>query len=69
MEATVLSPNDTVALDDISISQECEISNKSLPGTSILKKGKFFLVATEVLNIEIMSSSWYQNLKYSRVLQ
>ncbi|XP_044084529.1 MAM and LDL-receptor class A domain-containing protein 1 [Neovison vison] len=41
LEATVLSPNDTVALDDISISQECEISNKSLPGTSILKKGGF----------------------------
>ncbi|XP_032736758.1 MAM and LDL-receptor class A domain-containing protein 1 [Lontra canadensis] len=41
LEATVLSSNATVALDDISISQECEISNKSLLGTSILKKGGF----------------------------
>ncbi|CAD7679155.1 unnamed protein product [Nyctereutes procyonoides] len=39
LEATVLSSNATVALDDISMSQECEISDKSLPDTSILKKG------------------------------
>ncbi|XP_007934543.1 MAM and LDL-receptor class A domain-containing protein 1 [Orycteropus afer afer] len=38
LEATVLSSNATVALDDISISQECEISYKSLPGTSTQNK-------------------------------
>uniref|UniRef100_A0A8C5VYQ1 MAM and LDL-receptor class A domain-containing protein 1 n=1 Tax=Microcebus murinus TaxID=30608 RepID=A0A8C5VYQ1_MICMU len=35
LEAAILSTNATVALDDISISQECEISYKSLPHTSI----------------------------------
>ncbi|CAK7321813.1 MAM and LDL-receptor class A domain-containing protein 1 [Vulpes lagopus] len=40
LEATVLSSNATVALDDISMTQECEISDKSLPDTSILKKGE-----------------------------
>ncbi|XP_053429225.1 MAM and LDL-receptor class A domain-containing protein 1 [Nycticebus coucang] len=35
LEATILSSNATVALDDISISQECEITYQSLPGTSI----------------------------------
>ncbi|XP_017724713.1 PREDICTED: MAM and LDL-receptor class A domain-containing protein 1 isoform X2 [Rhinopithecus bieti] len=34
LEATVFSSNATVALDDISVSQECEISYKSLPRTS-----------------------------------
>ncbi|XP_057588580.1 MAM and LDL-receptor class A domain-containing protein 1 [Hippopotamus amphibius kiboko] len=38
LEATVLSPNATVALDDISVSQECEISYKTLPSTSIQSK-------------------------------
>ncbi|XP_006869969.1 PREDICTED: MAM and LDL-receptor class A domain-containing protein C10orf112 homolog [Chrysochloris asiatica] len=38
LEATVLSSNATVALDDISISQECEISYKSIPDTSIQNK-------------------------------
>lgn len=42
MEATVLSSNATVALDDISVSQECEISYKTFPGTSVQSKGKFF---------------------------
>ncbi|XP_051007238.1 MAM and LDL-receptor class A domain-containing protein 1 [Acomys russatus] len=37
LEATVLSSNATVAVDDISISQECEISYKSLRSTSIQK--------------------------------
>ncbi|XP_012516348.1 PREDICTED: MAM and LDL-receptor class A domain-containing protein 1 [Propithecus coquereli] len=38
LEATILSSNATVALDNISISQECEISYKSLPDTSIQNK-------------------------------
>ncbi|CAI9153900.1 unnamed protein product [Rangifer tarandus platyrhynchus] len=38
LEATVLSSNATVALDDISVSQECEISYKTLPGTSVQSK-------------------------------
>ncbi|KAM7159543.1 MAM and LDL-receptor class A domain-containing protein 1 isoform 2-T2 [Molossus nigricans] len=38
LEATVLSPNATIALDDISISQGCEISYTALPGTSIVNK-------------------------------
>ncbi|KAM6216200.1 MAM and LDL-receptor class A domain-containing protein 1 [Rhynchocyon petersi] len=38
LEATVLSSNATVALDDISISQECEMSYKSLPEISIQSK-------------------------------
>nr|XP_054512462.1 MAM and LDL-receptor class A domain-containing protein 1-like isoform X2 [Pan troglodytes] len=38
LEATVLSSNATVALDDISVSQECEISYKSLPRTSTQSK-------------------------------
>lgn len=35
LEATVLSSNAAVAVDDISISQECEISYKSLQSTSL----------------------------------
>ncbi|XP_057354250.1 MAM and LDL-receptor class A domain-containing protein 1 [Manis pentadactyla] len=38
LEATLLSSNATVALDDISISRECAISHKLLPATSILNK-------------------------------
>ncbi|XP_063459279.1 MAM and LDL-receptor class A domain-containing protein 1-like [Pan paniscus] len=38
LEATVLSSNATVALDDISVSQECEVSYKSLPRTSTQSK-------------------------------
>nr|XP_008000626.2 MAM and LDL-receptor class A domain-containing protein 1 [Chlorocebus sabaeus] len=38
LEATVFSSNATVALDDISVSQECEISYKSLPRTSTQSK-------------------------------
>ncbi|XP_052012808.1 MAM and LDL-receptor class A domain-containing protein 1 [Apodemus sylvaticus] len=38
LEATILSPNATVAVDDISISHECEISYKSLRSSSILDK-------------------------------
>nr|XP_054526260.1 MAM and LDL-receptor class A domain-containing protein 1-like [Pan troglodytes]XP_054526261.1 MAM and LDL-receptor class A domain-containing protein 1-like [Pan troglodytes] len=38
LEATVLSSNATVALDDISVSQKCEISYKSLPRTSTQSK-------------------------------
>nr|XP_054534838.1 MAM and LDL-receptor class A domain-containing protein 1-like isoform X1 [Pan troglodytes] len=38
LEATVLSSNATVALDDVSVSQECEISYKSLPRTSTQSK-------------------------------
>ncbi|XP_044918585.1 MAM and LDL-receptor class A domain-containing protein 1 [Felis catus] len=52
LEATVLSSNATVALDDISISQECEISDKSLPGTSILKKGEEYVLSSPSLNVE-----------------
>ncbi|KAM8802301.1 MAM and LDL-receptor class A domain-containing protein 1 [Rhynchonycteris naso] len=39
LEATVLSSNTTIALDDIYISQGCEISHKSLPSTNIVNKG------------------------------
>ncbi|KAK7823831.1 hypothetical protein U0070_020502, partial [Myodes glareolus] len=35
LEATVLSSNAAVAVDDISVSQECEISYKSLQSTSL----------------------------------
>ncbi|XP_054512463.1 MAM and LDL-receptor class A domain-containing protein 1-like [Pan troglodytes] len=66
LEATVLSSNATVALDDISVSQECEISYKSLPRTSTQSKCKFSLVVVAVLNIEL-SSSQYQNIKCIRV--
>ncbi|XP_035298699.1 MAM and LDL-receptor class A domain-containing protein 1 isoform X2 [Cricetulus griseus] len=38
LEAAVLSSNATVAVDDISISQECEISYKSLQSTSLQNK-------------------------------
>ncbi|XP_036697163.1 MAM and LDL-receptor class A domain-containing protein 1 [Balaenoptera musculus] len=38
LEATVLSSHATVALDDISVSQECEISYKTLPSTSVQSK-------------------------------
>lgn len=38
LEATVLSSNATVALDDINVSQECEISYKTLSGTSVQSK-------------------------------
>ncbi|GAB1285988.1 MAM and LDL-receptor class A domain-containing protein 1 [Apodemus speciosus] len=38
LEATILSPNATVAIDGISISHECEISYKSLRSTSIQNK-------------------------------
>ncbi|XP_031229155.1 MAM and LDL-receptor class A domain-containing protein 1 [Mastomys coucha] len=38
LEATILSSNATVAVDDISISHECEISYKSLQSTSIQNK-------------------------------
>ncbi|XP_075409528.1 MAM and LDL-receptor class A domain-containing protein 1 [Tenrec ecaudatus] len=38
LEATVLSSNATVAVDDISVSRECERSHKSLPGTSAQPK-------------------------------
>ncbi|KAM9230178.1 MAM and LDL-receptor class A domain-containing protein 1 [Dugong dugon] len=41
LEATILSSNATVALDDIDISQECEISYESLPGTSIKNQAGF----------------------------
>lgn len=36
LEATVLSSNATASVDNISISQECRISHKPLPGTSVL---------------------------------
>ncbi|KAM4828899.1 MAM and LDL-receptor class A domain-containing protein 1 isoform 3-T3 [Thomomys bottae] len=38
LEAAVLSSNTTIAVDDISVSQECEISPKSIPRTSIQNK-------------------------------
>ncbi|KAB1253853.1 MAM and LDL-receptor class A domain-containing protein 1 [Camelus dromedarius] len=41
LEATVLSPNATVALDDISLSRECEISYKRLPSSSVQSKAGF----------------------------
>ncbi|XP_074214590.1 MAM and LDL-receptor class A domain-containing protein 1 isoform X2 [Camelus bactrianus] len=41
LEATVLSPNATVALDDISLSRECEISYKRLPSSSVQRKAGF----------------------------
>ncbi|XP_077628606.1 MAM and LDL-receptor class A domain-containing protein 1 [Crocuta crocuta] len=53
LEATVLSSNANVALDDISLSQECEISDKSLPGTSALKKGS-------KCDFEAHSCGWFE---------
>ncbi|XP_023487707.2 MAM and LDL-receptor class A domain-containing protein 1 [Equus caballus] len=52
LEATVLSSNATVALDDISISQECEISHKSLPGTSVQNKGQEDVISSPPPNFE-----------------
>uniref|UniRef100_A0A8C6QSZ3 MAM and LDL receptor class A domain containing 1 n=2 Tax=Nannospalax galili TaxID=1026970 RepID=A0A8C6QSZ3_NANGA len=53
LEATVLSSNATVAVDDIIISQECGISYKSLPGTSIENK-----VAD--CDFEVNSCGWFE---------
>ncbi|XP_043336096.1 MAM and LDL-receptor class A domain-containing protein 1 [Cervus canadensis] len=53
LEATVLSSNATVALDDISVSQECEISYKTLPGTSVQSK------VTEC-DFETDSCGWFE---------
>ncbi|XP_054550654.1 MAM and LDL-receptor class A domain-containing protein 1 [Talpa occidentalis] len=51
--ATVLSSNATVALDDISISQECEISPKSLPGANILNE-------VSSCDFEASSCGWFE---------
>ncbi|XP_040501291.1 MAM and LDL-receptor class A domain-containing protein 1 [Ursus maritimus] len=53
LEATVLSSDATVALDDISISEECEISNESLPSTSRLKK-------VSKCDFEANSCGWFE---------
>ncbi|XP_058153872.1 MAM and LDL-receptor class A domain-containing protein 1 isoform X2 [Dasypus novemcinctus] len=52
LEATVLSSNATVALDDISLSQECEISYKPLPRISIQKQGEENPLPSPSLNSE-----------------
>lgn len=65
LEATILSSNATVAVDDISISCECEISYKSLRSTSIQHKGKTpFFVSIVTLNIQAI---WFcfKNIYYS----
>jgi len=41
LRATILTTNATVAVDDISITEECGVVNKSLPGVSQESKGKF----------------------------
>lgn len=53
LEATVLSSNATVALDDISISQECEISYESLPGATIVNK-------VSECDFEANSCAWFE---------
>lgn len=53
LEATVLSSNATVALDDISISQECEISYELLPGANIVNK-------VSKCDFETNSCGWYE---------
>ncbi|XP_012586720.1 PREDICTED: MAM and LDL-receptor class A domain-containing protein 1 [Condylura cristata] len=52
-KATVLSLNATVALDDISISQECEISSKSLLGNNILNE-------VSSCDFETNSCGWFE---------
>ncbi|XP_054580782.1 MAM and LDL-receptor class A domain-containing protein 1 [Eptesicus fuscus] len=53
LEATVLSSNASVALDDISISEGCEISYMSLPGTSIVNK-------VSKCDFEANSCGWFE---------
>ncbi|XP_076428807.1 MAM and LDL-receptor class A domain-containing protein 1 [Peromyscus maniculatus bairdii] len=53
LEATVLSSNATVAVDNISISQECKISYKSLRSTSLQNK-----VAD--CDFEVNSCGWFE---------
>ncbi|KAM5235404.1 MAM and LDL-receptor class A domain-containing protein 1 [Ctenodactylus gundi] len=53
LEATVLSLNATVAVDDISISRECAVSHKSLPATSIGSK-------VSSCDFEADSCSWFE---------
>ncbi|KAG8515941.1 MAM and LDL-receptor class A domain-containing protein 1, partial [Galemys pyrenaicus] len=52
-KATVLSSNATVALDDISISQECEISSKLLPGINIWNE-------VSSCDFEASSCGWFE---------
>ncbi|XP_059859094.1 MAM and LDL-receptor class A domain-containing protein 1 [Delphinus delphis] len=53
LEATVLSSHATVALDDISVSQECEISYKTLPSTSVQSK-------VSECDFEANSCGWFE---------
>ncbi|XP_048223736.1 MAM and LDL-receptor class A domain-containing protein 1 [Perognathus longimembris pacificus] len=53
LEATVLSSNAIIAVDDISVSQECEISCKSLPGTSTQN-------AVSNCDFEANSCGWFE---------
>ncbi|XP_016068757.1 PREDICTED: MAM and LDL-receptor class A domain-containing protein 1-like [Miniopterus natalensis] len=53
LEATVLSSNATIALDDISISQGCEISYTSLPSTSTVNKAS-------KCDFEANSCGWFE---------
>uniref|UniRef100_A0A8C6BS88 MAM and LDL receptor class A domain containing 1 n=2 Tax=Monodon monoceros TaxID=40151 RepID=A0A8C6BS88_MONMO len=53
LEATVLSSHATVALDDISVSQECEISYKALPSTSVQSK-------VSECDFEANSCGWFE---------
>ncbi|XP_027784436.2 MAM and LDL-receptor class A domain-containing protein 1 [Marmota flaviventris] len=53
LEATVLSSNASVAIDDISVSQECEVSHKSLPGGSIQNK-------VSSCDFEANSCGWFE---------
>lgn len=41
LRATILTKNATVAVDDISITEECGVVNKSLLGVSQESEGKF----------------------------
>ncbi|XP_012787433.2 MAM and LDL-receptor class A domain-containing protein 1 [Sorex araneus] len=56
LEATLLSSNATVALDNISLSQECEISYKSLPITRTLNK-------VSKCDFEDSSCGWFEAVR------
>uniref|UniRef100_A0A286XQ85 MAM and LDL receptor class A domain containing 1 n=1 Tax=Cavia porcellus TaxID=10141 RepID=A0A286XQ85_CAVPO len=53
LEATVLSLNATVAVDDIIVSTECEIAPKSLPGTNVQNN-------VSDCDFEASSCSWFE---------
>lgn len=42
LRATILTANAIVAVDDIRVTKECEVVNKSLPSVSQESKGRFY---------------------------